>query len=176
MFDRTGYDLSRLVLRLIVQLWPLWLFWFAWTVASNAWLGYLLTFPDPSTSAYALAYRAWPSIALLGPVVLMLAAERALLRGRGEFHRQREDLVAALETWLLGVMKNVLPRYVSAVVLNTDPPGRPDIKPAWSFSVKAFLKVLPCQPFFPSTNDTPLPLMVRATIIAGRPDTLRASA
>jgi hypothetical protein len=27
---------------------------------------------------------------------------------------------SALETWLLGVMKNVLPRYVSAVVLNTD--------------------------------------------------------
>ncbi|MES2706267.1 MAG: DUF6603 domain-containing protein [Verrucomicrobiota bacterium] len=27
---------------------------------------------------------------------------------------------AALETWILGVMKNVLPRYVSVVVLNTD--------------------------------------------------------
>ena len=30
--------------------------------------------PEPLTSGYALAYRAWPSVALLGPVLLMLAA------------------------------------------------------------------------------------------------------
>jgi hypothetical protein len=74
VFDRAGHDLFRILLRLAVQLWPLWLFWFAWSLSSNGWLGYLQTFPDPSASGYALAYRAWPSIALFGPVLLMLAA------------------------------------------------------------------------------------------------------
>jgi type IV secretion system protein VirD4 len=74
VFARAGHDLFRFGLRLIVQLWPLWLFWFAWTVAANSWLDYLLTFPDRSGGGYALAYRAWPSVALLGPVLLMLGA------------------------------------------------------------------------------------------------------
>jgi type IV secretion system protein VirD4 len=74
VFARAGHDLFRILLRLVVQLWPLWVFWFAWTVAANVWLDYLLTFPNRSNSGYALAYRAWPSIALLGPVLLMLAA------------------------------------------------------------------------------------------------------
>ena len=74
MFARAGHDLFRIALRLIVQLWPLWLFWFAWSLSSNLWLGYLQTFPIRSTSGYALAYRAWPSVALLGPILLMLGA------------------------------------------------------------------------------------------------------
>jgi type IV secretion system protein VirD4 len=77
VFARAGHDLFRMVLRLVVQLWPLWLFWFAWNLSSNWWLGYLLTFPSQSSAGYALAYRAWPSIALLGPVLLMLGATLA---------------------------------------------------------------------------------------------------
>ena len=77
MFARAGHDLFRIGLRLVVQLWPLWLFWFAWNLSSNVWLGYLQTFPDRSGAGYALAYRAWPSIALLGPVLLMLGAALA---------------------------------------------------------------------------------------------------
>ena len=74
MIERATYDLLRVGLRIVVQLWPLWLFWFAWTFANNWWLGYLLTFPDRSTAGYFLAYRSWPTIALLGPILLMLAA------------------------------------------------------------------------------------------------------
>src|SRR5258708_20056574 len=74
MIRHASYDLLRVGLRIAVQLWPLWLFWFAWSLSSNMWLGYLQTFPNRSSSGYALAYRAWPSITLLGPVLLMLAA------------------------------------------------------------------------------------------------------
>ena len=81
MFARAGHDLFRIVLRLIVQLWPLWLFWFAWSLSSNLWLAWLQTFPNRSTSGYALAYRVWPSVALLGPVLLMLAAVLAYRTG-----------------------------------------------------------------------------------------------
>lgn len=74
MFDRAGHDLFRGVGRLAVQLWPLWLFWFAWTLSSNLWRDFLLSFPSQASAGYALAYRAWPSVALLGPVALMLLA------------------------------------------------------------------------------------------------------
>src|SRR5262245_25375228 len=43
-------------------------------------------------------------------------------------------------------------------------------------SSSPFLNARPCQPSLPSTNDTPLPLMVPATIIVGWPFTVRASA
>jgi len=42
-------------------------------------------------------------------------------------------------------------------------------------SSSPFLNGLPCQPSFPSTNETPLPLMVRARIIVGCRLILRAS-
>ena len=39
------------------------------------WLDCSPDLPDRSTSAaYALAYRGWPSVALLGPILLMLVA------------------------------------------------------------------------------------------------------
>jgi type IV secretion system protein VirD4 len=74
MIERAAYDLLRLGLRIAVRLWPLWLFWFAWTFANDRWLSYLLTFPDRTTPGYALAYHAWPTVALLGPILLMLLA------------------------------------------------------------------------------------------------------
>jgi type IV secretion system protein VirD4 len=74
MIERASYDLLRLALRIVVQLWPVWLFWFAWTFFSNWWLAYLLSFADRSTATYAFAYRCWPSVALLGPILLMLLA------------------------------------------------------------------------------------------------------
>lgn len=74
MIGRAAYDLLRFALRIVVRLWPLWLFWFAWDRFSNWWLAYLLTFPDRSTSAYAFAYRCWPTVALLGPILLMVGA------------------------------------------------------------------------------------------------------
>src|SRR6185437_6436013 len=74
MIRHASYDLLRVGLRIAVQLWPLWLFWFAWSLSSNMWLGYLQTFPSRSDAGYAIAYRAWPSVALVGPILLMFAA------------------------------------------------------------------------------------------------------
>jgi hypothetical protein len=48
MIRHASYDLLRVGLRIAVQLWPLWLFWFAWSLSSNMWLGYLQTFPNRS--------------------------------------------------------------------------------------------------------------------------------
>ena len=72
MIERASYDLLRLALRIVVRLWPLWLFWFVWDRFSDWWLAYLLTFPDRSSASFAFAYRCWPTVALLGPILLML--------------------------------------------------------------------------------------------------------
>lgn len=45
MIGHAGYDLLRAGLRVAVQLWPLWLFWYAWILAHGWWQDYLLTFP-----------------------------------------------------------------------------------------------------------------------------------
>ena len=74
MIQRAGYDLLRRALRLTLQLWPLWLFWFVWSLAEDLWRDFLLSFPDRSTDAFAYAYHAWPSAALAGPILLMAAA------------------------------------------------------------------------------------------------------
>lgn len=71
------HDLPRKVLRTMVQLWPLWLSWFAWKSVGALWRDVLLGFPDHTTTAYALAYRSWPSAALVGPILLMVAATAA---------------------------------------------------------------------------------------------------
>ena len=39
MIQRASYDVLRLALRIAVQLWPLWLFWSAWSLSSNMWQG-----------------------------------------------------------------------------------------------------------------------------------------
>jgi hypothetical protein len=74
MIARSTSDLLRLSLRGILRLWPFWLFWFAWNCCNDWWRAYLLTFPDRSTDAYALAFRSWPTVALLGPIFLMVVA------------------------------------------------------------------------------------------------------
>ena len=71
MIERATYDLLRVALRLAIQLWPLWLFWFVWSLFDDAWRDFLLTFPDRSTQAFALAYGGWPAVALFGPILLM---------------------------------------------------------------------------------------------------------
>ena len=76
--QRAAYDLPRIGLRVAIQLWPLWLFWGAWDFAYDRWQDYLMTFPanQPGgylTDGYTWALRAWPSVALLGPFVVMVA-------------------------------------------------------------------------------------------------------
>jgi hypothetical protein len=53
---------------------PLWLFWFVLTFFNNWWHGFLLTFADRSTIAFVIAYRAWPTVVLRGPIMLMFGA------------------------------------------------------------------------------------------------------
>ncbi|HET7884220.1 MAG TPA: type IV secretory system conjugative DNA transfer family protein [Acetobacteraceae bacterium] len=74
MIQRAGYDLLRVAVRVAVQLWPLWLFWFVWTLFDNLWRNVLLTFTDPSTQTYFLAWYVWPAVSLAGPILLMVAA------------------------------------------------------------------------------------------------------
>ena len=75
MVARAAYDLGRVALKIAVQLWPLWLFWFALQLGGDLWLNrVLLAQPDRTTKAYALLYQAWPSVRLVGPIALMLAA------------------------------------------------------------------------------------------------------
>ena len=87
MVSRAGYDLAKAGLKFAVQLWPLWLFWFAWVGANGLWRDYLMSFGPNATTmrGYAIAYKAWPSISLVGPVLLMVAAlvaHRAQLASR----------------------------------------------------------------------------------------------
>ena len=44
----------------------------AWSLANHWWLDYLLSFPDRSTQGYEFAFDAWPTVALSGPILLML--------------------------------------------------------------------------------------------------------
>jgi type IV secretion system protein VirD4 len=81
MIERATYDLLRVALRLAIQLWPLWLFWFVWSLFDDAWRDFLLTFPDRSTQAFALAYGGWPAVALFGPILLMGVAIAAFRLG-----------------------------------------------------------------------------------------------
>jgi type IV secretion system protein VirD4 len=81
MIERATYDLLRVALRLAIQLWPLWLFWFVWSLFDDAWRDFLLTFPDRSTQAFALAYSGWPAVALSGPILLMGMAIAAFRLG-----------------------------------------------------------------------------------------------
>jgi type IV secretion system protein VirD4 len=81
VIERATYDLLRVALRLAIQLWPLWLFWFVWSLFDDAWRDFLLTFPDRSTQAFVLAYDGWPAVALLGPILLMGMAIAAFRLG-----------------------------------------------------------------------------------------------
>ena len=76
MIQRAGYDLLRVGCRVAVQLWPLWLFWWAWDFAHDHWQNYLMTFPANQPGGYvtdgdAWALWAWPAAALLGPAAVM---------------------------------------------------------------------------------------------------------
>ena len=81
MIQRAGYDLLRIALRVAVQLWPLWLFWWVWDFAYNfyrdtvllgtAQIGGLTA--DQLTWSQSLLWHLWPVAALCGPALLMFA-------------------------------------------------------------------------------------------------------
>ena len=93
MIQRAGYDLLRVALRYAVQLWPLWLFWWAWSYSDAFWRDTVLvdyahvgglTSGQMDWNQYLL-WRAWPVASLFGPALLMAAGVlvyRARLFGR----------------------------------------------------------------------------------------------
>ena len=93
MIGRAGYDLLRVALRVAVQLWPLWLFWWVWDFASDFYRDTVLigsahiqglTLGQMNWSQYLL-WRAWPVAALCGPALLMfvgIIVYRTRLLGR----------------------------------------------------------------------------------------------
>ena len=78
MLSRASYDLIRFALRLAVQLWPLWLFWWAWSLSAWLWSGVTVPFvagvPAFGPALRDLALFLAPTGALLGPVALLGAA------------------------------------------------------------------------------------------------------
>ncbi|MHB8284500.1 MAG: type IV secretory system conjugative DNA transfer family protein [Caulobacteraceae bacterium] len=73
MISRVAYNGGRLALKIIIQLWPLWLFWFALHLGSSLWRDHvLLVQADRSTGYFRLLYGAWASAGLIGPILLML--------------------------------------------------------------------------------------------------------
>ena len=86
MLGRAGYDGLKGLARLMVRLWPLWLFYWSWRAGDVLWRDSVLTpIADRTTARYTLLYRAWPTAALAGPILTMLAAcmlHRAQLASR----------------------------------------------------------------------------------------------
>ena len=81
MIQRAGYDLLRIGLRIAVQLWPLWLFWWVWSFAGDFYRDTVLIgsahvgglTPQQMTWNQYLLWRAWPVASLCGPALLMFA-------------------------------------------------------------------------------------------------------
>ena len=93
MIGRAGYDLLRVALRVAVQLWPLWLFWWVWDFASDFYRDSVLIgsahisglTPGQMSGGQYLLWRAWPVAALCGPALLMfvgVVVYRTRLLGR----------------------------------------------------------------------------------------------
>ncbi|HUB11347.1 MAG TPA: type IV secretory system conjugative DNA transfer family protein [Acetobacteraceae bacterium] len=130
MIERASYDLLRLALRIVVRLWPLWLFWFVWDRFSDWWLAYLLTFPDRSTASYALAYRCWPTVALLGPILLMVVAI-----GAWRLHLAHRTMpIAGIAGVLIATVLTAWPEY-RALAPSIGSASLPDILGAIDLSI-----------------------------------------
>ena len=138
MIARIGYDFFRASLRLVIALWPLWLFWFAWRGSNIAWRDWLLTFHGARDPGYLLAYRAWPSVALAGPIAIMLAAlvaYRMQLAGRVMAYAGGVGVIVAtaLTVWpeaerLAPYVRQISPRHLATgvtpfAVINAIDPG-----------------------------------------------------
>lgn len=86
MFSRAWYDLLWVGLRLAVQLWPIWLFWWVWSLSAQLWDGVVLPaagdVPGIGHGLYSLALPLRPTGALLGPAALLAVA---VVLHRGQF-------------------------------------------------------------------------------------------
>lgn len=76
MLSRASYDLLRFLLRLAVQLWPVWVFWWAWSLSAEAWAAFAIPFTATlpgklGQAILSLARFLQPAASLLGPVALL---------------------------------------------------------------------------------------------------------
>ena len=85
MLARLSYDSFRFVIKAVIAILPLVIWYPAWSYAHGLWeqllLGWYQTGLSTDAFWYRLAYAAWPSIALIGPAVTMAMA--LLLRRSG---------------------------------------------------------------------------------------------
>ena len=140
MMQRAGYDLLRVGFRLFVQLWPVWVVWWAWQFADTLYKDYLLSFaPEMTVSPlYRAAFMIWPAAALLGPFVVMVVgiavhrlgigsrtmalagvlglAATAVLTGWPEIHRLWPH-VGTQGVTLLVLLQNFEPAHGAAVLV-----------------------------------------------------------
>ena len=88
MLSRVSYDLIRVALRLAVQLWPVWLCWFAWCISAQLWDALMQAaagagMPAPFGRVLSdILLFLQPSGQLLGPIALLgagVALHRAQL-------------------------------------------------------------------------------------------------
>lgn len=109
MIARALTGLARAGLRIAVQLWPLWLFWGALWLSLWLWReGVLLSADmDRSSAEYAFAYAAWPSVGLLGPILLMLVALALHRQG----HVPRPTALASLGGVVLALALTLYPAW-----------------------------------------------------------------
>ena len=84
MSRRLVSDLGRGGLRFALQLWPLWLSWFALQGSVALWRDLVLLAPDIAQGGIEaqIARTLWPAAGLLGPIVLMALAVGLHIRQR----------------------------------------------------------------------------------------------
>lgn len=95
------HDLYRTSLRVVIALLPLLVWYPAWGLAGDLWRSLLLAM-DVHDPTYRFAYLAWPSVALLGPALVMGIAlvlrRNAIVRPMTAFAAVAGMVVAAVLT------------------------------------------------------------------------------
>jgi type IV secretion system protein VirD4 len=78
MLGRLSYDLVKTAFKAIVAILPLVIWYPAWRYTHGLWgdalLGWYQNGLAPTSTFYAIAYAAWPAIALTGPAIAMTVA------------------------------------------------------------------------------------------------------
>jgi type IV secretion system protein VirD4 len=133
MQARVPHELLRGGSKGALALWPLLMWYVAWTSASDLWRGVILSFPQ-SSREYALAYGAWSTAALVGPVLIMAAVLLAWRRG----FMGRDTAVASILGVIAAAALTAWPEYKRLVAYRPSYP--------WSEMIQAidFGVVLAC--------------------------------
>ena len=131
MIDRAAYDLLRAGLRIALQLWPVWVVWWAWGFADGFWGQQVAAMPGGvqvvffHVSQAALA-QLLPSLALTGPALAMALAIALHRTGSGSREMALVGVAGLAVTALLTGWSEVSrlwpyvgdPRYSIGAVIN----------------------------------------------------------